>query len=140
MEAETREISERAFEAYGEPLQNISTFGYLGRALTAGDDDWLPMVGNLGKAQKSWGQLYRILSREGADTKVSGNFYKAVAQAVLMFGEETWVLTLRMEQSLDSFQHRVVRMITKEQPRRRADGIWKYPPLVEALGESGLRG
>ena len=61
--------------------------------MTAGDDDWLAVVGKLGKARKSWGQLYRILSQEGADPKVSENFYKAVDQAVLLFGAETWVLT-----------------------------------------------
>ena len=79
--------------AYGEPLQNFSTFIYLGRVLTVGDDDWLAVVGSLEKARKRWGQLYRILSREGADPKVSGKFYKTVVQAVLMFEAETWVLT-----------------------------------------------
>ena len=48
------------------------------------DNDWFAVVGNLGKAQKSWGQLSRILSREGADPKVSVKFYKEVAQAVLL--------------------------------------------------------
>ena len=93
MEAETRESLERAFEAYGEPIQNFLAFRYLGRVFTARDDDWLVVVGNLGKAWKSWGQLSRILIREGVDPKVSGNFYKAVSQAVLLFGAETWVLT-----------------------------------------------
>ena len=45
-----RESSERAFEEYGEPLENVMTFRYLGRVLTAGSDDWLAVVGNLGKA------------------------------------------------------------------------------------------
>ena len=54
------------------------------------------MVGNLGKAQKSWGRLSRILIQEGADPKVSGKFYKTVAQTVLLFGAETWVLALSM--------------------------------------------
>ena len=48
-ESETREISERAFEAYGKPLENVTTFRYLVQVLTAGDDDWHAMVGNLGK-------------------------------------------------------------------------------------------
>ena len=69
----------------------------------AGDGDWIAVVGNLDKERKRWGWLYRILIREGADMKASGNFYKAVAQAVLLFGEETWVLIQRMERSLDSF-------------------------------------
>ena len=45
---------------------------------------------------KSWGCLSRILSREGADPKVSGHFFKSVLQAVLMCGAYTWVLTPRM--------------------------------------------
>ena len=88
-EAEIRESSERAFEAYGEPLDNVTTVIYLGRVLTAGDNDWIAVVGNLGKARNSWGRLYWILIREGADPKVSGSFYKAVVQAVLLSGEET---------------------------------------------------
>ena len=51
VEAETRESLERAFEAYGEPIQNVLTFRYLGRVLTTGDDDWLVVVGNLGKVR-----------------------------------------------------------------------------------------
>ena len=35
----TREGLERDFEAYGKPINNISAFRYLGRVLTAGDDD-----------------------------------------------------------------------------------------------------
>ena len=82
---------------------------YLVRVLTAVDDDWIAVVGNLGKAQKSWGRLSRILILEGADLKVSVTFYKAVAQVVLLFGAETWVLTQRMERGLESFQHRIAR-------------------------------
>ena len=44
---------ERAFEAYGEPINNVLEFTYLGRVLTAGDDDWTEVVGNLGKARRS---------------------------------------------------------------------------------------
>ena len=61
--------------------------------LTAGEDDCLAVVGNIGKAGKSWGRLSRIMRREGEDPKVLGNFYKAVAQAVLLFRAETWKLT-----------------------------------------------
>ena len=64
------------------------------------------MVGNLGKARKSWGRLSRILRQEGADPKVSRKFYKAVVQVVLLLGKEVWVLTLSMERALDSFHHR----------------------------------
>ena len=56
---------------------------------------------------------------------MSGIFYKAVAQVVLIFGVETWVLAPRMERALDSFQHRVAQRITGRQPRRQGDGSWE---------------
>ena len=54
----------------------MSAFKYLGRVLTAGDDDWLAVVGNLGKARKSWGWLSWILIREGADQKGVGKVFQ----------------------------------------------------------------
>ena len=105
-----------------------------------GDNDRLSVVGNLVNARNSWGRLSRILSQEGVDTKVSGHFYKAAVQAVLLFGAETWVLTSRMELSLDRFHHRFAQRLTRSQPKRRGDGNWDYPPLEEAIREGGFEG
>ena len=55
-----RDSTERAFEAYGKPLETVATFKYLGRVMTAGDEDWLAVAGNLVKARKIWGRLLRI--------------------------------------------------------------------------------
>ena len=63
-EDEVRESTEMAFEVYREQLQTVPSFKYLGRILTEGEDDWPAVTGNLGKANKSWGILQRILSRE----------------------------------------------------------------------------
>ena len=100
---EARENLERAFEAYGVPIESVTEFCYLGRILTVIDDDWPEVVGNLRKAEKSWGRLAKVLSREGADPKVSWAFYIAVTQAVLLFGSETWVLMRRMEKAPGHF-------------------------------------
>ena len=62
-EAELRESIGRAFEAYGEPLENVTAFKYLGRVMMSGDDDLPAVIFNLCKARKSWGQLLQILSR-----------------------------------------------------------------------------
>ena len=56
-EVELRESTERAFEAYGAPLENVKTFKYMGRVMTAGYDDWPAVVYNIQKARKSWGWL-----------------------------------------------------------------------------------
>ena len=106
-----------AFQAYGEPLENVTAFKYLGRVMTAGGKYWLEVAGNLHKIRNIWVRLSRILSREGAETKVLGHLFKAVVQAVLVFGAETWVLTPRPERALGRFQHRVKRWITAETPK-----------------------
>ena len=50
-ETETRENSERDFEAYGAPTKSVTEFRYLGRILTATDNDWPAVVGNIRKAR-----------------------------------------------------------------------------------------
>ena len=54
-EAEIRESTEMAFDAYREQLESVPRFTYLGRVMTAGDDDWPAVAGNLNKARRSWG-------------------------------------------------------------------------------------
>ena len=56
-EAEIRESTEMAFEVYGQQIQSFPRFTYLGRVMTAGDDDWPAVTGNLAKAWKSWGRM-----------------------------------------------------------------------------------
>ena len=94
-----------------------------------GDDNWPAVAGNLEKARKSWGGLQGILSREGATKRVSGKFFKAVVQQLLLFGAETWVVSPMMERALSSFIHGAARRLTGRQPRRGRYGKWHYPSL-----------
>ena len=47
------------------PLETVCSFKYLGRLLTATDDDWLEVINNIWKSSKSWSCLYGILGQEG---------------------------------------------------------------------------
>ena len=71
----------------------VTYFQYLGRVNSAADNDWPAVVRKLSLARAVWNRMTRILSREGAALRVSGLFFKAVVQAVLLFGLETWVVT-----------------------------------------------
>ena len=122
-----------AFEVYGQQIQSVPRFTYLGRVMTAGDDDWTAVAGNLAKARKSWGRMQGILRREGATPRIPGNFFKAVVQQVLLFGAETWVVTPKMERALSAFLHGVARRLTGRQARREKDGEWHYPSLEGAI-------
>ena len=111
-----------AFEVYGNQIKLVPRFTYLGRVMTAGDDDWPAVAGNLAKARKSWGRMQEILRREGATPRISGNFFKAFVQQVLLFGAETWVVTPKMEQVLSAFLYGAARRLTGRQARREKDG------------------
>ena len=73
--------------------------------------------------------MQQILSREGENKRVLGNFFKAVVQQVLLFGAETWVVLPILERALNSFIHGAARRITGRQPRRGWDSKWFYPSL-----------
>ena len=92
-------------------LEMATAFKYLGRVLTASDENWMAVVANIWKARSRRARLSRILGREGADPPTPGTFYKALVQATLMFGSETWVLTPRIGRAFGGFHHRVARQL-----------------------------
>ena len=69
--------------------------------------------------------MSHILSREGAAPLVSEFFFKAVFQAMLLFREETLVVTLLMGNALEGFQTQVERRLTGRIPRRTLYGTWR---------------
>ena len=133
--AEGEAATDRAFNAYGRRLNSVKEFRCLRRILTSTDDDWPEVARNLQKARATWGRLARILGREGAEPKVSRNFYIAVTQQVLLFGAESWVLKGKMEAALDAFQGRVARSLTGRMPCRGRD-FRSVPKIGRASGQT----
>ena len=89
------------------------------------DKYWPVVVGNLKKARKSWARLPRTLGMEGGNTRVSGMFFKAVVQVIIIFWAETWVMTPCMGRVLGGFQHMVAQRITGGYPWRLLEGSWE---------------
>ena len=96
-----------AFQSYGIPLDTATEFKYLGRVFTVSYGNCPEVVENLWKARSRWSQLSSILVREGADPRTSVFSYKAVLQATLLFGLETWVMNPRIGMAIGGFNHRV---------------------------------
>jgi len=78
------------FTAYGEELERVEVFKYLGRLLAFDDNIVQAVQCNLKKARKSWSGILQVLRAENASPRVCALFYKATVQAVLLFGSETW--------------------------------------------------
>ena len=62
----------------------------------------------MAKAREVWRRMTKILNGEGDEPRVSGFFFKAVLQSVLLFGTETWVVTPHMGRVLEGFQDQVM--------------------------------
>ena len=107
VEKEARAVTSRPFSTYMHPLDMVPSFKYLGRVLLAEDDDCTAVIRNLMKVRIIWRRMSRIMIRKGGRPQVPVFFFKDVAQLVLLFGAETWVVTPRMGWFLGSFQDQV---------------------------------
>ncbi len=135
----TRIALARMFTAYREDLERVELFKYLGRLLTYDANDSQAMQSNLKKVGKSWAQVSCVLRTENASPKVSGVFYKAIIQAVLLFGSETWRLCPLSLKSLEGFHIKATHHIAGMQPAQNPDGTSTYPNSKDLLKAVGLR-
>jgi hypothetical protein len=137
--ADARRVREVVFTVNEMPLEGVELFKYLGRPLSYSDSDWPAVYYNLKKARKRWARVSRVLTREGATSRVCGMFYKAVVQSVLLYGCETWVITSQVLKVLEGFHHRVARRLTGKRPYYLpGEDQWVYPPIETALEEASL--
>jgi hypothetical protein len=129
----------QSFTAYGDELERVEVFKYMGWLLAYDDNDTQAMGGNLKKACKTWGQVSRILRAENASPKVCGVFFKATVHAVLLFGSETWKLSPSSLKSLEGFNIWAARCMAGKMPTMNPDGMWTYPSSRDVLKAVGLR-
>ena len=103
-----------------------------------GDDDNHAIDRQLQRAKAKWGRVGRVLSVQTTDPRVRGYFYKAILQAILLYGSESWIISKHKLSQLRSFHHRVARYITGRHIKQRPDGTYECPPTSEVLEMAGL--
>ena len=113
-------------------LERVEVFKYLGRLLAQDNDDIQAIRAQLRKAWATWACVEQVLQSENASPRIAAKFYKAVVQAVLLYGSKTWVL---------SWFHicAAYRMAKENKPRRRPGHWWVYPKSADVLEECGLK-
>ena len=125
------------FFAYGEELERVEVFKYLGRLIAFDDDDTQAVRGNLVKAHRVWARISRVLRAENASARVCGVFYKDTVQSVLLFGSKTWVLAPTTLKRLEGFHTKAARRMTGLLPKL-VGGSWKFPKTKTVLAAAGL--
>ena len=96
------------FTISGEKIEQVKELRYLGRILTEDDDDSRCIQDQLKRARSRWWRMAKLLKREVANPSQMGRFYMAVVQAVLLYGSESWAITLRDMEALERFQKKAV--------------------------------
>ncbi len=91
------------FTMHGEALKKVEVFKYLGRMMAQDDNNIQAMQHQLRKARGTWACIGQVLRSENATPWVAAKFYKAVVQAVLFYGSETWNLTKAVLARLEGF-------------------------------------
>ena len=74
-----------------------------------------------------------MLLREGAEPTVSEKFYRAVIQVVLLFGADTWVFSVPMEQRLDRVHVGFLRQVTNLKAKSLSNGSWRKVATEKVL-------
>ena len=64
------------------------------------------------RARLVWGRLGTLLRIEGAELRVLEIFYRAVVQAIILYGSETWILSATIERKVEGIHTRFLRQIT----------------------------
>ena len=64
------------------------------------------------RARSVWGILGTLLQREGEEPRVSEIFSRALVQAIILYGSETWVLFAKMEKKVEGVHTKFLRYIT----------------------------
>ena len=127
------------FYAYGQELERVDLFKYLGKLMSNDDKDIQAIRNNLKKARRTWARISRVCRSENVPPKTAASFYTAVIQSVLLFGSEAWCLSETTLKELRGFHITAAyRMAKVHKPRKDEDGVWTYPSSKDVLEEVGL--
>ena len=95
------------------------------------------VIGNLQNESWTWAQLLKVLMREGEALQTSGCLYMKVVQAILLFGDDKWVVNPHYGKNLGGLQHQVAMRITGKKPQKWADAIVSTPLWWRKCGRWG---
>ena len=106
--------------------------------LAYNNSNWAVVYQNMRKYWRRRIMVARILERTGARAQAWVDMYMSVAQLVLLYVSESWVVTREILKVLKVFHHQEAQWITGMKAKRGTCREWEYPSVVEEMKAAGL--
>ena len=100
-------------DVYGNPIDQVTSFTYLGSVISSDgslDDE---LTTRIGKASGAFNTINNIWVNKGISLKTKVRIYKAAIITILTYGAEVWSPTSSQISRLEVFNHRCLRRILK---------------------------
>jgi hypothetical protein len=118
----------------GKPVEEVGEFCYLGSVIAGDGSCDKDIRTRLGKANSTFGRLTNIWKNKSLSINIKCRLYEALVMSVLLYGAETWPMTVANMKRLEAAHHRWQRKmlgivwkdkVTNVEVRRRTGmGSW----------------
>mgnify|MGYP007071599789 CR=1 FL=1 len=108
-DGEDSDVNESMDLGNGVHLENVRKFCYLGDMLNGGGGANSASVARVRCAWGKFKELSGILTRKEVSLKLKGKVYMACVRSAMVYGSETWAMTVELSNRLERTEMRMVR-------------------------------
>src|SRR3990167_1006864 len=100
---------------YGIEIKRTEQFKYLGTIITEDGRDNTDLKARIASANRTFYRMHNLL-KTSLSTERKIKLLNVVIMAILLYGSETWTLTIKQKKSLQAFHNKALRIITGKFP------------------------